>query len=46
MTIRCSDAEAVDLYQERKRPDRRKLMQFARICRVEAVMKPYLEALL
>ena len=38
--------EAVGLYRERKRPDRRKLIQFARICRVEAVMKPYLEALL
>jgi predicted transcriptional regulator of viral defense system len=38
--------EAVDLYRERKRPDRRKLIHFARICRVEAVMKPYLEALL
>jgi predicted transcriptional regulator of viral defense system len=38
--------EAVDLYRERKRLDRRKLIHFARMCRVEAVMKPYLEALL
>jgi hypothetical protein len=38
--------EAVDLCRERKRPDRAKLIHFARICRVEAVMKPYLAALL
>jgi predicted transcriptional regulator of viral defense system len=38
--------EAVDLYRERKRLDRRKLIHSARMCRVEAVMKPYLEALL
>lgn len=38
--------EAVSLYAERKKRNPRELLRFARICRVEAVMKPYLEALL
>ena len=35
--------EALDLYRERKKPNPRKLIQFAKICRVEKVMRPYLE---
>lgn len=38
--------EAVELYAERKKRNPRQLLRFARICRVEAVMKPYLEAFL
>ena len=34
------------LYRERKKPNPRKLIQFAKTCRVEKVMRPYLEALL
>ncbi len=36
--------EALEFYGERIKPKPRKLMQFARICRVEKVMRPYLEA--
>ena len=36
--------EALNLYRERKKPKPRKLIQFAKICRVEKVMRPYLEA--
>ena len=36
--------EALELYRERRKPKPRKLIQFARICRVEKVMRPYLEA--
>lgn len=36
--------EALEFYRERMKPKPRKLMQFARICRVEKVMRPYLEA--
>lgn len=36
--------EALDLYLERKTPKPRQLIQFARICRVEKIMRPYLEA--
>jgi predicted transcriptional regulator of viral defense system len=38
--------EALRLYRSRKRPDVDELMKFARTCRVEKVMRPYLEALL
>ncbi len=38
--------EALKLYRERKRFKVDDLMRFARICRVEKVMRPYLEALL
>lgn len=38
--------EALRLYRSRKRPKVEELMKFARICRVEKVMRPYLEALL
>lgn len=38
--------EALKLCWERKRPKVDDLMQFARVCRVEKVMRPYLEALL
>ena len=36
--------EALSLYRERNKPNPRKLMQFAKTCRVEKVMRPYLEA--
>lgn len=38
--------EALKLYRERKRFKVNDLMRFARVCRVEKVMRPYLEALL
>jgi len=38
--------EALRLYRSRKRPNVDELMKFARVCRVEKVMRPYLEALL
>jgi predicted transcriptional regulator of viral defense system len=36
--------EALRLYKTRKRFNIEKLMEYARICRVEKVMRPYLEA--
>jgi predicted transcriptional regulator of viral defense system len=36
--------EAFKLYRERHRFDGNKIMHYARICRVEEVMRPYLEA--
>ena len=38
--------EALELYRERIKPKPRKLIEFARICRVEKTMRPYLEATL
>ena len=38
--------EALRLYRQRRRVDVDKLLRFARICRVEKVMRPYLEAVL
>jgi len=38
--------EALELYRERMKPKPRKLSEFARICRVEKTMRPYLEATL
>jgi predicted transcriptional regulator of viral defense system len=38
--------EALRLYRSRKRPKVDDLMKFARVCRVERVIRPYLEALL
>jgi len=38
--------EALRLYRERKTFNARELMKYARICRVAAVMKPYIEAVL
>src|SRR5277367_2357314 len=38
--------EALRLYRRRKRPNVDELMKFARVCRVDRVMRPYLEALL
>jgi predicted transcriptional regulator of viral defense system len=38
--------EALRLYISRKQPNANDLMKFARVCRVENVMRPYLEALL
>ncbi len=37
--------EALKLCRERKGSTPRKLLQYARICRVERIMRPYLEAL-
>ena len=36
--------EALKLYRIRKRFDADELLKYARICRVEKVMRPYLEA--
>ncbi len=38
--------EALKLYRERMKPKPRKLIQFARVCRVEKSMRPYLETTL
>ena len=38
--------EALRLYRQRDTVDVSKLLNYARICRVERVMRPYLEALL
>ena len=38
--------EALKLVRERKKSSPRQLLHYARICRVERVMKPYLEALM
>ena len=38
--------EALTLYRERKKSNPRELLRYARICRVESVMRPYLEMLL
>ncbi len=38
--------EALKLYRERKRLKVDELMHFARMCRIEKIMRPYLEALL
>jgi len=38
--------EALTLYRANRKPKPRKLLQFAKVCRVENVMRPYLEALL
>ena len=38
--------EALKLYRQRKRFKADTLVHFARICRVEKVMRPYLEATL
>lgn len=38
--------EALKFYKKRKRPDVKQLLRYARICRVEKIMRPYLEAIL
>jgi len=38
--------EALRLYAERRRPKADEFLRFARVCRVERVMRPYLEAFL
>ncbi len=38
--------EALELYRERMKPKPRKLIEFARVCRVEKTMRPYLEVAL
>ncbi|NNE35546.1 MAG: transcriptional regulator [Rhodothermales bacterium] len=35
--------EALKLYKERKKPRPRELLRYAKTCRVESVMRPYLE---
>ena len=37
--------EALKLYKERRKFDLGELLKYARICRIEKVMKPYLEAM-
>ncbi len=37
--------EALRLYWQRRRPDIQKLMEYARLCRVNRVIRPYLEIL-
>lgn len=37
--------EALTLYSEYRKPEPRKLIHFAKICRVDKVMRPYLEAI-
>jgi predicted transcriptional regulator of viral defense system len=36
--------EALKLYRSRMKFDHKKLLEYARICRVERIMRPYLEA--
>lgn len=36
--------EALKLYPQRHRPDNNRVMEYARLCRVAKVMRPYLEA--
>ena len=38
--------EALTLYRESRKAKPRKLLQLAKVCRVEKVMRPYLEVLL
>ena len=38
--------EALTLYRDHVKPKPRKLIEYAKVCRVEKVMRPYLEALL
>ena len=38
--------EALALYRDHEKPKPRKLIEYAKVCRVENVMRPYLEALL
>ncbi|MCC6159306.1 MAG: type IV toxin-antitoxin system AbiEi family antitoxin domain-containing protein [Deltaproteobacteria bacterium] len=38
--------EALKLYRERKKPRVKKLLEYARTCRMERVMTPYLDAVL
>jgi len=38
--------EALTLYRDQRKPKPKKLIEYAKVCRVEKVMRPYLEALL
>lgn len=38
--------EALTLYRDQRRPKPRKLVEYAKVCRVENVMRPYLQAML
>jgi hypothetical protein len=45
-TGRKADLKALKFYRRRKRLKVDELMSYARVCRVEKVMRPYLEATL
>jgi hypothetical protein len=36
--------EALKLYKGRKKFDHRKILEYAKICRVDKIVRPYLEA--
>ena len=38
--------EALALYRDQYKPKPRKLIEYARVCRVDKTIRPYLEALL
>lgn len=38
--------EALTLYRDQHKPKPRKLLEYAKVCRVEKIMRPYLEVLL
>lgn len=38
--------EALEFYRKNRKPNLRKLLYFARVCRVEKIMRPYLESIL
>ena len=38
--------EAMDMYKRQMKPKPRELLKYAKICRVEKYMRPYLEAVL
>ena len=38
--------EALRMYRERRHPQFQRVLEFARICRVERIIRPYLEAIL
>jgi predicted transcriptional regulator of viral defense system len=38
--------EAIEKYRDQRKPKPRELLRFARACRVERIMRPYLEAML
>ena len=37
--------ESLKIYRKRRRPQFQKVLDYARICRVEKVLRPYLEAI-
>ncbi|MFO0818302.1 MAG: hypothetical protein U1A77_10200 [Pirellulales bacterium] len=36
--------EALKIYRKRRRPQFQQVLEFARVCRVEKILRPYLEA--